>query len=111
MHPLLEACCVTGASLGQPLGVVMLGAEAQRMARDTAGRADLQSSLAAHLRAVNAKLDPHERLCCIAVVSAPWTVESGLVTPTLKVRRSRIDATYSIHYAAWSRTHQPVVWA
>lgn len=111
MHPVLEACCVTGGSLGQPLGVVMLGAEGQRLARDTAGRADLQSSLAAHLQAVNAQLDPHERLCCIAVVSAPWTVESGLVTPTLKVRRSRIDATYSTHYVAWSRTRQPVVWA
>lgn len=111
MHPMLEACCVTGASLGQPLGVVMLSEDAQRLARDAAGRSLLQSSLAAHLQAINAQLDPHERLECIAVVSTPWTVESGFVTPTLKVRRQRIDSAYSTHYAAWSRTRQPVVWA
>ena len=28
MHNAIEACCVTGANLGQPLGIVMLNAEA-----------------------------------------------------------------------------------
>ncbi len=28
MHDAIEACCVTGANLGQPLGIVMLNAEA-----------------------------------------------------------------------------------
>lgn len=111
MHPALEACCVTGPMLGQPLGVVMLGADARRLATDPAGRAELQASLAAHLRAVNVRLDPHERLDFVAIATEPWTVENGLVTPTLKVRRSRIDARFSQHYSAWADAGQPVVWA
>ena len=50
-------------------------------------RAALEASLATHLESINALLDPHERLDCLVVVSQPWTVESGLITPTFKVRR------------------------
>jgi long-chain acyl-CoA synthetase len=102
---------VTGAELGQPLGIVMLAPDAVRRAADAAGRAQLQDTLAAHLQTLNAELDPHERLDCLAVVSTPWTVESGFVTPTLKVRRDRIDSAYEARYAGWVETRAPVVWA
>ena len=111
MHPALEACCVTGATLGQPLGIVMLAPDAARRAADAVGRAQLQATLAAHLRSLNAELDPHERLDCLAVVSTPWTVESGFVTPTLKVRRDRIHSAYAARYAGWVQARTPVVWA
>jgi long-chain acyl-CoA synthetase len=91
MHGAVEACCVTGANLGQPLALLMLNAEAMKQAVDTAARGALEASLAAHLAAVNALLDPHERLDCLVVVTQPWTVESGLITPTFKVRRNRIE--------------------
>ena len=111
MHPALEACCVAGATLGQPLGIVMLAPDAARRAADAVGRAQLQATLAAHLRSLNAELDPHERLDCLAVVSTPWTVESGFVTPTLKVRRDRIHSAYAARYAGWVQARTPVVWA
>ena len=37
-HPAVEACCVTGANLGQPLGLLMLSLEATAKAKDPAGR-------------------------------------------------------------------------
>lgn len=111
MHPALEACCVAGATLGQPLGIVMLAPDAVLQAADAAGRAELQATLGAHLNSVNAELDPHERLDCLAVVSTPWTVENGFVTPTLKVRRDRIDAAYAARYAGWVGARAAVVWA
>jgi long-chain acyl-CoA synthetase len=109
-HAAIEACCVAGASLGQPLAIVMLGADACARAADRAGRSELHASLEAHLHAVNAELDPHERLSTLVVVTEPWTVDNGFVTPTLKVRRNRIEEVYASRYDAWAQARQPVVW-
>lgn len=110
MHASIEACCVTGANLGQPLGIVMLNAEAVTRARD-GGRADLEASLAEHLRSVNAGLDPHEQLDCLVVVTEPWTVDNGVITPTFKVKRNRVEELYATSYERWANSRQPVLWA
>jgi long-chain acyl-CoA synthetase len=82
-HPAIEACCVTGANLGQPLALLMLNPEAAAKARDAAGRSALEASLAAHLKAVNAQLDPHEQMECLVVTVDPWSVENDILTPTI----------------------------
>lgn len=110
MHASIEACCVTGANLGQPLGIVMLNAEAVTLARN-GGRADLEASLAEHLKAVNSGLDPHEQLECLVVVTEPWTVDNGVITPTFKVKRNRVEELYATSYERWANSRQPVLWA
>jgi long-chain acyl-CoA synthetase len=110
MHNAIEACCVTGASLGQPLAIIMLNMEAARRAVDAAGRTALEASLTEHLESINALLDPHERLDCLVVVAQPWTVESGLITPTFKVRRNRIEEVYARHYERWVVERRTVIW-
>jgi long-chain acyl-CoA synthetase len=110
MHAAVEACCVTGANLGQPLGILMLNVEASQRSAAAAERSALEASLAAHLEAVNALLDPHERLDCLVVVTQPWTVESGLITPTFKVRRNRIEDVYARHYDRWVVERRAVIW-
>jgi len=110
MHSSVEACCVTGANLGQPLALLMLNAEALQMSDDPERRRELAESLASHLASVNETLDPHEQLDCLVVVSEAWTVDNDLVTPTLKVKRNRIEAVYAGNYQHWVGTRQPVVW-
>ncbi|MCJ7452633.1 MAG: AMP-binding protein [Steroidobacteraceae bacterium] len=109
-HAAVEACCVTGANLGQPLALLMLNAEALQMSADPERRSELAESLASHLAAVNAGLDPHERLDCLVVISEAWTVDNDLVTPTLKVKRNRIEAVYAAHYERWVGARRPVIW-
>ena len=111
MHPAVEACCVTGANLGQPLAVLMLNADAISSVATAAGRDALQVSLGEHLKTVNARLDPHEQLDSLIVVTQPWTVDNGFITPTFKVKRNRVEEVYGPRYEAWSRAHQPVIWA
>ncbi len=109
-HTAVEACCVTGANLGQPLALLMLNAEALQMSGEPERRSELAESLASHLAAVNAGLDPHERLDCLVVVSEAWTVDNDLVTPTLKVKRNRVEARYAHHYEGWVGARRPVIW-
>jgi long-chain acyl-CoA synthetase len=110
MHEAIEACCVTGANLGQPLGVVMLNPQAAARAGDNGARGALEQSLSAHLTQVNAVLDPHEQLDCLVVVIEPWTVDNGFITPTFKVKRNRIEEVYAPRYDAWVGARKPVVW-
>jgi long-chain acyl-CoA synthetase len=110
MHVAVEACCVAGANLGQPLGIVMLNVDAITRARDPSGRSEIESSLAEHLKRINDALDPHEQLDCLAVVTEPWTVDNGFITPTFKVKRNRIEEAYASNYERWIGARQPVVW-
>ena len=110
VHDAVEACVVAGANLAQPLGIVMLDADAVALASHAAGRADLMLSLTKHLSHVNAQLDPHEQLKCLVVVTTAWTVDNDLITPTFKVKRSRIEDVYASHYASWENSGEKIIW-
>jgi long-chain acyl-CoA synthetase len=110
MHEAVEACVVTGANLGQPLGIVMLNAEFISRTSDPANRSALEDSLAGHIKSINATLDPHERLQCLVVVTTAWTVDNDIITPTFKVKRNRIEDLYAKNYEAWEASGQTVIW-
>ena len=110
-HEAVEACVVTGANLGQPLGIVMLNLEAAAGAQSAEGRKALEQSLTQHLAKVNATLDPHEQLQCIVVSTTPWTVENDIITPTFKVKRNRIEDLYAAKFNEWEESRKKVLWA
>jgi long-chain acyl-CoA synthetase len=111
MHEAVEACVVTGANLGQPLGIVMLSPDAAAKVKNPDEKLALERSLADHRKTVNATLDPHEQLQCIVVVTTPWTVDNDMITPTFKVKRNRIEDVYAKSYENWETTGRPVIWA
>ena len=111
MHAALEACCVTGANLGQPLGLVMLNADAAAKTASATERTALETSLARHLEAVNSGLDPHEQMDRLVVMRSAWTVDNGLITPTFKVKRNVVEERFGGQFERWSSARQTVVWA
>ena len=110
MHDAVEACCVTGANLGQPIGLLMLSEDAVRKANDPSGRTELETSLAEHLKAINQSLDPHEQMDCLVLMTEAWTVDNDLITPTLKVKRNRIEDAFSRNFERWARMGKDIVW-
>jgi long-chain acyl-CoA synthetase len=110
-HPDIEACAVTGANFAQPLGIVMLAPDSVKRVADAGERAALTRSLEEHLKSVNARLEAHEQLDCLAVITTNWTPENGLVTPTFKVKRPKIEDAYANQYEGWLKQRKPVVWA
>ncbi len=110
MHNAVEACCVTGANLGQPLALAMLNIESIKKAADAAGRTELEASLTAHLKSINATLDPHEQLDCLVVTAEAWTVENDLITPTFKVKRNRIEDLFAKNYDHWVGMRKKIIW-
>ena len=110
MHNAIEACCVTGANLGQPLALAMLNIDATKQASTPEGKAALEASLTAHIKAINELLDPHEQLDCLVVTAEAWTVDNDLITPTFKVKRNRIEDLFAKNYDAWVGTKKKVIW-
>jgi long-chain acyl-CoA synthetase len=110
MNELVEACAVTGANLGQPLGIVMLNVEGITKAKNADGRKEIETSLSAHLATINDKLDPHEQMDCLVVVTEPWSVDNGFITPTFKVKRNRIEEVYGPDYEKWVGARKKVIW-
>lgn len=108
---LLELCCVTGAGFAQPhaVGVLSENLRAQ-LAQGRMPQAELTQKLNALLEGVNRALESHERLQFVAVAREPWAIENGFLTPTMKMRRARIEAHYAALAGAWYAAGQAVIW-
>lgn len=109
-HPDIEACAVTGANFAQPFALVMLSPDSVARNVSDDDKHALVSSLTVHLKSVNDRLEPHEKLDFLAIVTTAWTPENGLVTPTLKVKRPCIEDAYASQYDALLAQRKPVVW-
>jgi long-chain acyl-CoA synthetase len=110
MNPDVEACCVTGANLGQPLALAMLNPQAVKKAATPAGRSEIEARMVAQLQAINGTLDPHEQLDCIVLMADAWTVENDLITPTFKVKRNRVEDLFARNYERWVGMRKKVIW-
>ncbi len=104
----VEQVCVVGDNLPQPLALIQLSELGLRQAQQQ--RAVLEQMLGELLLAVNARLDRHEKLGCLVVIGDAWRIENGFMTPTLKIKRSVVEATYREQCELWSVSGQPVVW-
>ena len=101
--------CVSGSGLQSAYAMVLLG-EASR-AKLGSDKARIDAELRAHLTAVNQELAHHEKLACFVVIPDEWTIESGLLTPTMKMKRNAIEDRYGSKAQGWLDEKQPVVWA
>jgi long-chain acyl-CoA synthetase len=110
MHDGVDACLVLGANLPQPIGLLCLSESLRESLRSPEARRRVAESLDRHRININRTLDPHERLDRLVVVVATWNVQSGLVTPTLKVKRHRVEEAYQHRLSTWSRQAAPVIW-
>ncbi len=110
-HPAIEACCVVGATFPQPFALLMLNPDASKACTESAEKkAELMASLGAHRDQVNVQLDDHEQLDFLVVVPEQWTVENQFITPTMKVKRPVIEATYAKYFETWANARKPVIW-
>ena len=74
-------------------------------------RERFEADLTQLLHTVNQALAANERLDRLVVVHEPWSVENASLTPTMKVRRGRIEASVAPQVHGWTGRPGPVLWA
>jgi len=110
-HPMIELSLVSGAGHRLPHALVVLDDNLRPRLADAATRSEVETALAQLLHQVNEGLASHERLQFIAVAREPWTIQNGCLTPTMKIKRSRIEASVAAQVDGWYSEPGPVVWA
>jgi long-chain acyl-CoA synthetase len=109
-YPVIEQVCVSGAGQPQPHALVVLSEDARAGVRQ-GGKQTLESELAEHLQELNKGLDNIEQLQFLSVVGDEWTAENGFLTPTLKIKRGKIEDAYKNQVPGWYAQNRKVVWA
>ena len=110
-HPLVELSLVSGVGREAAYGMVVLAEEVRANVDDPNAKSNVEAELARLLNKVNQAVLSHERLRMLVACIDPWTVENGCLTPTMKIKRSRIEARAEARLDAWYSAHARVVWA
>ena len=97
--------CIVGIGNPQPMLIATLSEIAKSKDRN-----ELNDFLSQRLNEVNLKLSSYQKVSTIILLDNEWTVESGLVTPTLKIKRSVVDKTYSANYLNWHNDNDTIIW-
>jgi long-subunit acyl-CoA synthetase (AMP-forming) len=100
----IEQICVVGSTLPQPIGLVVLSIDGRAKEKDY-----IKQSLAKTLEIINPELEKHERIHKLVVLQEEWTIENGLLTPTMKIKRNPIEDKYQPHYDTWYSHSELVV--
>jgi long-subunit acyl-CoA synthetase (AMP-forming) len=108
----IEQACVTGPGQPQPHAVIQLSEET-RAALDAGRltREQISTDLEHLIETVNETLDPHEHLEFVAIAQDPWQVENGYLTPTLKLKRAKVESEFTPRAEGWYRARKRVLWS
>jgi long-subunit acyl-CoA synthetase (AMP-forming) len=110
-HPMVELSMVSGVGQQAAYAMVVLSEELRPRMGDAGFRAEVEAALGQLLSDVNKNLSDYERMRMIVVARDPWAIENGCLTPTMKIKRNRIEAAVEPQLDAWYAQKGPVVWA
>ena len=71
-------------------------------------KAIIEKSIHATLTKINERLESHQVLDRVVIMSGEWSIENDLLTPTLKVKRHVLEKRFEPVIQA--EYHQDVVW-
>lgn len=110
-HPMVELSLVSGMGQAAAYAMVVLAEDLRPRLQDDAVRSHVQEKMARLLEDVNRELPVHQRLKMIVIANEPWSIENGFLTPTMKIRRNRIESAVAFAVDQWYATGTTVHWA
>lgn len=96
--------CVVGLNCDQPL---LLAVPSETAKND---REITNSKMSKILEKVNNNLDNYKKISKIIFVKEDWLPENEMTTPTLKIKRAKIDEKFSEKYTEWEKSDKTVIW-
>jgi long-chain acyl-CoA synthetase len=103
-HPDIEQVCIVGTGIPQPIALIVVSEEGKKKSKE-----QLSTNLVKAIKEINPTLEKYERIEKAIVMKEDWTVENGLLTPTMKVKRNQIEKIHMGFYPEWFSHHEPVI--
>jgi len=110
-NPMIEMSMVSGVGQHAPYAVVVLAENLRPTLVDPAVREQVTADLGALLTEVNRELPDYETIRMIVISRDTWNIDNGYLTPTMKIKRARIEAALAPQVEGWYSKPGPVVWA
>ncbi|MCF6361644.1 MAG: AMP-binding protein [Cyclobacteriaceae bacterium] len=104
-NPDIEQVCIVGMGIPQPIALVIKSLVANDKSKE-----DLSSSIENSVKKLNSSLASHERIEKIVVMMEDWTIDNGLMTPTLKIKRNQIEKIHMPMYSSWFDSDEKVIY-
>ena len=111
VHPMVEMSIVSGVAQSTAYAMVVLAEDIRPTTKDPEVRANVEKELSELLAKVNAELADYEKLRMLVIASEAWSIENGYLTPTMKIKRSRIESSVESQVPAWYEKSGSVFWA
>jgi len=100
-----EQICVVGFGIASPILLAVSSEGANSIDNDT-----LKQQLSNKMKSVNKDLASHRKISTIVIMKEAWTPENGLCTPTLKIKRVKINEKFMSKYNQWHENIEAVIW-
>lgn len=101
----IDQVCIVGTGIPQPIALVV----ASELGKSKS-RAILEKSLMGTVTELNLKLESFEKIAKVIMMEEDWSVDNGLLTPTLKVKRNRVEEIHKDRYEQWFKSKDNVVY-
>ena len=92
----IEQVCLVGMGIPQPI-LLIIPSELGK----SKSSSELSESLLQSILEINPTLDKHEKIKKAVVMKEDWTIENGLMTPTMKIKRAQVEKIHMPMYRAW----------
>ena len=111
-HPMIELSMVSGSGFDKAYALVVLSEQLRpRMHLDHV-RAEVEAELNGLLDRVNKQIADYEQLKMLVIAKDAWSIENGCLTPTMKIKRSRIEFSVQHDVENWyGKQSNGVLWA
>lgn len=100
----IEQICIVGAGIPQPIALITLSELGSAKYKE-----DLSKGLIETVNKVNPLFEKHEKIEKVVIMKEDWTVDNGLTTPTLKVKRTAIEKIHQPYYKQWFEMKEKVI--
>ena len=110
-HPMIESSMVSGVGQAASYGLIVLTEEMRPKMKDPAVRAEVTEAMTALLNETNKDLADYEQMKMLVIAKEPWSIENGCLTPTMKIKRGKIEAQVAPQVDGWFEGKGKVLWA
>jgi len=96
--PAVEQLCLLGRGYSKTVMICVLSERSANLPKE-----DVETQIVQKIRAVNEDLYAHARIGAAIITKETWTIENGVLTPTLKIRRGKIEDRFGEQAEALGR--------